>query len=145
MPPRASTNLSLRGLQAGGVTTLVIEGSELLPDPRIFLSAPVARQTIKDGATPQRLEVEFLLDGQTPAGIYLLRVASASGISDAVALGVDNLPQIPFAPQVPRLERGHDRRARRQHGAVDVAGRQEGPARAGRSRKPALGRESRIR
>jgi hypothetical protein len=95
------TNLSLRGLQAGGITTLVIEGSELAPDPKIYLSAPVARQTIKEGATPQRLEVEFLLDGQTPAGIYLLRVASAAGISDAVALGVDNLPQIPFAPQVP--------------------------------------------
>lgn len=95
------TNLSLRGLQAGGVTTLVIEGSELAPEPRIYFSAPVARQTIKEGATPQRLEVEFLLDGQTPAGIYLLRVASATGISDAVALGVDNLPQIAFAPQVP--------------------------------------------
>ncbi len=96
------TNVSLRGLQAGGVTTLVIEGSELLPEPRIYLSAPVARQTIKEGATPQRLEVEFLLDGQTPAGIYLLRVASATGISEAVALGVDNLPQITFTPQTPR-------------------------------------------
>ena len=74
-------NLSLRGLQAGGVTTLVIEGSELLPDPRIFFSAPVARQAIKDGAKPERLEVEIALDGQTPSGIYLLRVASASGIS----------------------------------------------------------------
>lgn len=95
------TNLSLRGLQAGGITTLVIEGSELAPEPKIYLSAPVARQTIKEGATPQRLEVEFLLDGQTPAGIYLLRVASAAGISEAVALGIDNLPQIPFAPQVP--------------------------------------------
>jgi hypothetical protein len=95
-------NISLRGLQAGGVTTLVIEGSELGPEPRIYFSAPVARQTIKEGATPQRLEVEFLLDGQTPAGIYLLRVASAAGISDAVALGVDNLPQIAFAPQTPR-------------------------------------------
>ena len=93
-------NVSLRGLQAGGVTTLVIDGSELLPDPRILFSAPVAKQTIKDGATPARLEVEIALDGQTPSGIYLLRVASASGISEAVALGVDNLPQIPFAPQM---------------------------------------------
>jgi hypothetical protein len=93
-------NLSLRGLQAGGVTTLVIEGSELLPDPRIFLSAPVARQVIKDGAKPERLEVEIALDGQTAGGIYLLRVASASGISQAVAVSVDNLPQIPFTAQL---------------------------------------------
>jgi hypothetical protein len=96
-------NLSLRGLQTGGTTTLVIDGSELLPEPRILLSAPVARQTIKEGATAQRLEVEMSLDGQTPSGIYLLRVASASGISDAVAIGVDPLPQIPFAPQLATL------------------------------------------
>ncbi len=100
--PRIS-NVSLRGLQAGGITTVVIEGSELLPDPRIFFSAPVARQTIKEGAKRERLEVEFVLDAETPSGIYLLRAASASGISEAVALGVDNLSQIAFAPQLAAL------------------------------------------
>jgi hypothetical protein len=90
-------NLSLRGLQAGGVTTLVIDGSELLPDPRIMLSAPTLKQTIKEGATPTRLEVEFALDGQVPGGIYLLRAASASGISEAAAIGIDALPQATFA------------------------------------------------
>ncbi len=93
-------NVSLRGLQAGGVTTLVIDGSELLPEPRVLFSAPVAKQTIKEGATPARLEVEIALDAQVPSGIYLLRVGSASGISDSIALGVDNLPQVAFAPQV---------------------------------------------
>ncbi len=93
-------NLSLRGLQAGGTTTLVIDGSELLPEPRILLSLPVAKLTIKDGATPQRLEAEISLDGQTPAGIYLLRVGSTSGISEAVAVAVDNLPQVAFTPQL---------------------------------------------
>ncbi|MGD9723880.1 MAG: hypothetical protein AB7O59_20960 [Pirellulales bacterium] len=92
--------LSLRGLQAGGLTTLVIEGGELLPEPRIWFSAPLAKSTIKDGATAERLEVELALDGQTPAGIYLLRIGSAAGISASVAVGVDNLPQIPFAPQL---------------------------------------------
>ena len=96
-------NVSLRGLQAGGLTTLVIDGSELLPDPKLWFSAPVAKQTIKEGATAQRLEVELALDGQTPSGIYLLRVASASGISQPVALAVDNLPQMPFAPQLAAL------------------------------------------
>ena len=94
------TNLSLRGLQAGGITTLVIEGSELLPEPRLWFSTPVAKSTIKEGATPQKLEVEITLDPQVPSGIYLLRVASASGISDVVAVGVDHLPQVPFAPQL---------------------------------------------
>jgi hypothetical protein len=96
-------NLSLRGLQAGGITTLVIEGADLLPQPRIIFSAPHAKHTIKEGGTPQRLEVEFVVDGQCESGIYLLRVASASGVSEAVALGVDNLPQIPFADQLATL------------------------------------------
>jgi hypothetical protein len=96
-------NISLRGLQAGGVTTLVVEGGELLPQPRIDFSAPHTRYTIKEGATPQRLEVEFVVDAQCESGIYLLRIASATGISEAVALGVDNLPQIPFAGQLATL------------------------------------------
>jgi len=96
-------NVSLRGVQAGGVTTLVIDGDDLLPDGKVLLSAPSAKVVVKDGATAKRLEATVSLDGQTPAGIYLLRVASASGISPAVALGVDNLPQLAFAPQLATL------------------------------------------
>jgi hypothetical protein len=92
--------LSLRGLQAGGITTLVIEGAELLPEPQLHLNAAGVQYKIKDGATPQRLEAEFTIDGSCPSGIYLLRAASVSGISAAAALGIDNLPQVPFAPQV---------------------------------------------
>ncbi|MEX0676351.1 MAG: hypothetical protein WD063_04710 [Pirellulales bacterium] len=95
--------VSLLGLQAGGITTLVIEGADLLPEPRILFSAPNVKHTIKDGATGQRLEVEFVVEGGCESGIYLLRVASAGGISQAVALGVDNLPQIPFAPELATL------------------------------------------
>ncbi len=98
--------LSLRGLQAGGVTTLVIEGSELLPEAKLWFTAPLASQTIKEGATPNRLEVELALDGQTPPGIYLLRAGSASGISTPVAVGVDNLAQIAFAPHLETVNVG---------------------------------------
>src|SRR4051812_10137067 len=94
-------NISLRGLQAGAVNTLVIEGYELTPNPRILLTAPVARQVIKDGATANRLEIELAPDSQLQSGIYLLRVASATGISTAVALGVDGLTQVAFAEQMP--------------------------------------------
>ncbi|HEX3725247.1 MAG TPA: hypothetical protein VHV08_03350, partial [Pirellulales bacterium] len=101
--PRIS-NLSLRGLRTGATTTLVVEGSELLPEPRVWFSAPVARQTIKEGATAARLEIEFTLDPQVASGIYLLRMASASGISEPIALAVDGLPQSVFAPQLAALD-----------------------------------------
>ena len=97
-------NLSLRGLQAGGVTNLVIDGAELGPESKILCTAPLVRQTIKPGATPTRLEVELAVDPQVPSGIYLLRVASPSGVSDAVAVGVDNLPQIALVPQLAALD-----------------------------------------
>ena len=58
--------LSLRGLQAGGITTLVIEGADLLPEPRILFSAPHSKHTIQDGATAKRLEVEVVVDGDDP-------------------------------------------------------------------------------
>jgi hypothetical protein len=92
--------LSLRGLQAGGITTLVIEGAELLPETQLHLAAPGMQYKLKDGATAQRLEAEFTIDGTCPSGIYLLRVASATGISEPAALGIDNLPQLPFAQKV---------------------------------------------
>ncbi len=94
-------NVSLRGLQAGATTTLVIEGGDLLPEPRVMLSVPTAKLSIKPGATAARLEVEIALEPDTAPGIYLLRVASAGGISEPVALGVDGLSQIAMAPRVP--------------------------------------------
>jgi len=100
--PRIS-NLSLRGVQAGGVTTVVIEGKELIPEPRLLLSAPIAKLTIKEGATAERLEAEITIDPKVPAGIYALRVASTSGVSDMVPLAIDHLAQIPFAPALADL------------------------------------------
>lgn len=92
--------LSLRGLQAGGVTTIAIDGAELLPEPTLHFGSAGTTYKIKEGATPQHLDVEVTIDGSCPSGIYLLRAGSASGISEAVALGVDNLPQLALTPQV---------------------------------------------
>ncbi|MEX0713533.1 MAG: PPC domain-containing protein [Pirellulales bacterium] len=101
-PPTIS-NLSLRGLQAGGTTTLVVEGSDLLPEPRLVLPVPVAQQTVKEGATANRLEIEVTLDAGVMPGIHQLRLATAGGISDAVGIAVDHLPELPFAPEIASL------------------------------------------
>jgi hypothetical protein len=94
------TNLSLRGLSTISPTTVVVDGNELGPDTRVWFSAPGAKPVVKDGATHERLEIEFTLDPQTPSGLYVLRIASASGISDAAAVAVDAMPQLPFGPQI---------------------------------------------
>jgi hypothetical protein len=95
-------NLSLRGLQIGSTTTLAIDGTELGPEARLLLDLPVAKAELKPGGTANRVEFDVSLDAQVAPGIYLLRVASPSGISNAVLVGVDGLAQAPFVPELPQ-------------------------------------------
>lgn len=97
------SNLSLRGLQTGAATTIVVSGQNLLPEPRLVMAIPIARQEVKPGASASRVELEVTLDAATPPGIYQLRIASGKGISAAVPIGVDALPQQPFADKLSAL------------------------------------------
>lgn len=92
-----------RGLQTGATTTLVIDGKDLLPEPRVLLSLPIARQSVKAGATAAHAEIDVTLDAAAAPGIYQLRLVNAGGVSNPVAIGVDHLPELPFAPQVAAL------------------------------------------
>lgn len=94
------TNVSVRGLTIGQPTTIVIDGSDLLPDPQLVLPVKIAAQTVKPGGTANHVEMDVTLDGSAVPGIYLLRLASGKGISSPIAVGVDKLPQIVFAPQI---------------------------------------------
>ncbi len=95
------SNLSLRGLQAGATTTLAIDGSELGADSRILLDVPPASQTLKPGASASHVEIEVALNAGMPPGIYLLRVAGTTGVSGAVPISIDALPQIQIATPAP--------------------------------------------
>ena len=97
------SNVSLRGLTIGQSTTLVIDGSDLLPDPKLILPVPIASQTVKPNATANRVEIEVTVDGSASPGIYSLRLASGKGISPAIAVGLDKLSQQVFGPQVNSL------------------------------------------
>src|SRR5438105_1167524 len=96
-------NVSLRGLQIGATTTLSIDGTDLLPSPKILLQIPNISQTLKPGATANRCQLDVTLPTQTPAGMYHLRIANAKGVSNAILIGVDDLIQVPFAAQVAEL------------------------------------------
>ena len=101
--PPAPAALSQRGLQAGATTMLTINGSDLLPEPRIILGVPIAAQAVKEGATANQVQIDVTLDAAVPPGIYQLRVATAQGISPPLAVGVDRLPEGPFAAEVASL------------------------------------------
>lgn len=96
-------NASLRGLQIGGTTTIAFDGGDLLADPKILATFPIAKQAVVAGASASRVQIEITLDASVSPGVYQLRLASSKGISNAIAVGVDRLPQQPIAPQVAAL------------------------------------------
>src|SRR5687767_9472504 len=42
--PPSARSINLRGLQIGGTTTIVVDGTDLLPNPRVVMSVPIAAQ-----------------------------------------------------------------------------------------------------
>lgn len=93
-------DISPRGLRIGQPTTIVISGSDLTADTRMLLPANIASQTVKGEAKADRLELEVRIDPATQPGIYAMRVAGSKGISNPVAIDVDQLPQSPFAEKL---------------------------------------------
>jgi hypothetical protein len=91
-----------RGLQIGGTTRLVLAGSDLPDSPTIVLGAPIASQQVRSQAA-NRLEVEVTLDEAASPGIYALRVAGRTGISNPVLVGLDRLPQQTFRNELTTL------------------------------------------
>lgn len=100
--PPTITNLATRGVPLG-TSTVVINGADLLPEPRLVLPVPIANQKVKDGATANQVQIELSLDPSVPPGIYPLRIATSQGISAPLAVGIDALPELPFAPEVGSL------------------------------------------
>ena len=101
--PPTIGNLPIRGLQIGGTTTFVVDGAELLPEPKLVLPWPNAQAVLQPGATAQRASWAVTLPPQTAAGVYLVRVATAGGVSNATPIGVDVFPQQPVQAELPSL------------------------------------------
>ena len=97
------SNLTVRGIQLGGKTTIAVDGKDLLPNPRLFLNIPVARQSLHKGATPTRLTFDIELDGSIAAGLRNLRVVNEHGVSNAIPVIVDRLSQSPMIDKIPTL------------------------------------------
>jgi hypothetical protein len=95
-------NLSLRGLQIGGGTTLVIDGDDLGAAPRLLLPF-AAKWQQQPGGTPNRATFAVTLDGDVEPGYHQLRVVTDDGVSKPEVIAVDRLPQLPLAATVEQL------------------------------------------
>lgn len=92
-----------RGLGIGQTTTVVIDGADLLPSPRLLLSSNGLDAKLKPNPAPNRVEFDITIPKSASPGIHLVRLASDQGISNAVLVGIDDLPQQPFSAEIKSL------------------------------------------
>lgn len=96
-------NINVRGLQVSGTTTLILDGVELLPAPRVFVDGNAVEAVVDPSSTATRLVVAIKLVDQIVPGVAQLRVATADGFSNSSLVAIDRLPQVLFAEQVAAL------------------------------------------
>lgn len=87
-------SLSQSGVQIGQTTQLVVNGSDLGPDPAAVFPIPGVQFAVAEGSAPNRLVLNVTVPAETTPGIYPLWVKSQAGVSKSVALAVDRLPQV---------------------------------------------------
>ena len=97
----AVRDLTVRGLQTSGTTTVTITGDDFGKAPKLLLPF-AAKQTLKPGNTDKLAVIDVALESATP-GLHHLRVVTDGGVSLPVVVGVDALPQLPFAAKVEAL------------------------------------------
>ena len=95
-------NTSVPGIQAGTTFQITVTGTDLAPAPKLLASFPIASQKVIEGSDNGKAIIELNTTEVQP-GIHWIRIASEQGISNALSLGVDNLPQQPFAESVDAL------------------------------------------
>lgn len=101
--PPAISSIELRGLQIGQATALTITGTDLLPNPRLLSTAPIAKQTLKAGAKPERITIEVELAPGAQPGLENWWLITDDGVSARGILATDRLAQKPFAEKIASL------------------------------------------
>jgi hypothetical protein len=101
--PPVIRNIDRLGVQIGGSTVLTIDGDNLLLDPKLVLSVPIAKQVVQPKATANRVVIEVTLDKTATPGLYNLRLANVNGVSTGRVVAVDHLPQKTWEPKITAL------------------------------------------
>ena len=92
-PSPQITALSLQGLQVGVSTRLSVNGRNLGRNPRVEIPGVAAQQTVVSSSNAGRLTVDLNLPLGTKSGYYPFRIKTDEGISNAIPIAIDHLPQ----------------------------------------------------
>jgi len=88
------------GLQAGQDVVLTVDGTDLLPNPRLIASFPIETQQLQENSTANKVVLKLRIPANVSAGIHTIRIASDRGSSNYLAIAVDRLPQEPFGEKI---------------------------------------------
>ena len=91
-PPTVSS-VDVRGLEIGKTTSLTLTGTDLLPNPRLLTTARISKQSLKDGAKPDRITLDVELDKNATPGLHNWWLVTDHGVSAKGLLAADHLPQ----------------------------------------------------
>ena len=89
-------SLSQPGVQVGQTTQLIINGSDLGPNPVAVFPLSEVQFVVAEGSTANRLALNVTVPAETVPGIYPLWIKSKVGISKSTAIAVDRLSQVPI-------------------------------------------------
>lgn len=90
--PKAG-EFSPRGLQAGGTTRIVFQGSGFDATTRLLARFPIEQQKVVGDVTAQRLELDIQLGTEVTTGIHQVWLAGETGLSSPLVLSIDDAPQ----------------------------------------------------
>ncbi len=93
-PPPALLFASMNGLQLGTTNTLVIQGFNLQPTPTVSLPIPGVQLEIGPNSNASQVEVKITLPADAPVGHYPVRVQTPHGVSNALPIAIDGLPEV---------------------------------------------------
>ena len=94
-------SLSQAGLQIGQTTQLIVNGTDLGPDPAAVFPVPGVQFAVAEGSVPNQLKLNVTVPADTTPGIYPLWVKSQAGVSKSVALALDRLPHVAVGGSTP--------------------------------------------
>ena len=102
--PPEIRGVNVRGLQIGQPTVVTIDGTDLLPAPKLLLNAQVVDATLDDKqSNANRVVLTATLPNETVPGLAQLRLATIDGVSNRVVITLDRMPQLPIAETVAAL------------------------------------------
>jgi hypothetical protein len=92
-----------RGLQIGATTDVIVTGTGLDDSLRLITPLGGSLHMRVGSVEGDRCRLHITLDHDVQPGIYPLRLANEGGLSSAISIGVDRLPQVQFGAAIESL------------------------------------------